>query len=410
MLIGVDGGADALLEIGFKPDIIIGDFDSVSDRALRLRRGARPPRAPRRTGAGRENLLAMGRRRTRSSSSTARARTSPCSSPTRPARSSSSRSAPTRRWWSSSTRAGGGMSSTFLTRLRLGPMLVDAKGVSRLYEGRVRRRDLVLLVVRALLAMVVDRASCREPIHVFLDGIRVTLKDLWYSIIGRPSDEDMPAHDQLPLPHRVARRGVPRAGARRRHGLDGHRPRHRRQPQRPDRHRRSGTRARPRGERRSARASPAASRSTSTSSRRRGGEPADGVAGRARRGPGVDEAPVESPVGLARESGAVVPGILWLEPKLALDDRRRGRGARHHPRRPALDPPRGPVPPLWEALASRLRARGAVGGGDAPRCSALVDAASSSSRPSATPPTTSRCRARPVSAIASCSSTASAVS
>ena len=40
-----------------------------------------------------------------------------------------------------------GMASTFLTRLRLGPVLVDAKGVSRLYQGRVRRRDMVLLVV-----------------------------------------------------------------------------------------------------------------------------------------------------------------------------------------------------------------------------------------------------------------------
>ena len=35
-----------------------------------------------------------------------------------------------------------GMASTFLTRLRLGPVLVDAKGVSRLYEGRVRRLDM----------------------------------------------------------------------------------------------------------------------------------------------------------------------------------------------------------------------------------------------------------------------------
>ena len=39
-----------------------------------------------------------------------------------------------------------GMASTFLTRLRLGPVLVDAKGVSRLYEGRIRRRDMVFLV------------------------------------------------------------------------------------------------------------------------------------------------------------------------------------------------------------------------------------------------------------------------
>jgi uncharacterized membrane-anchored protein len=33
-LIGVDGGADCLLEHGYTPDIIVGDMDSVSDRAL----------------------------------------------------------------------------------------------------------------------------------------------------------------------------------------------------------------------------------------------------------------------------------------------------------------------------------------------------------------------------------------
>ena len=35
MLIGVDGGADALIEAGYKPDVIVGDMDSVSDKALR---------------------------------------------------------------------------------------------------------------------------------------------------------------------------------------------------------------------------------------------------------------------------------------------------------------------------------------------------------------------------------------
>ena len=34
ILIGVDGGADALMELGYSPDIIIGDFDSVSNEAL----------------------------------------------------------------------------------------------------------------------------------------------------------------------------------------------------------------------------------------------------------------------------------------------------------------------------------------------------------------------------------------
>src|SRR5205823_10722687 len=35
VLIGVDGGADALREFGLKPDIIVGDMDSVSDDTLR---------------------------------------------------------------------------------------------------------------------------------------------------------------------------------------------------------------------------------------------------------------------------------------------------------------------------------------------------------------------------------------
>src|SRR5205085_11584917 len=35
VLIAVDGGADALLEAGYKPDVIVGDMDSVSDKALK---------------------------------------------------------------------------------------------------------------------------------------------------------------------------------------------------------------------------------------------------------------------------------------------------------------------------------------------------------------------------------------
>ena len=57
-------------------------------------------------------------------------------------------------------------------------MLVDAKGVSRLYEGRVRRLDVILLVTAALVAMVVV-GIVAEPIHVFTRGLWVTLKDLF---------------------------------------------------------------------------------------------------------------------------------------------------------------------------------------------------------------------------------------
>src|SRR5262249_58602658 len=38
IMIGVDGGADALLEAGYRPHLIVGDMDSVSDRGLRRRR------------------------------------------------------------------------------------------------------------------------------------------------------------------------------------------------------------------------------------------------------------------------------------------------------------------------------------------------------------------------------------
>jgi len=182
VLIGVDGGADALLEIGFEPDIIIGDFDSVSDRALRC--GAElihhvhlDGRAP-----GRENLLEWGVPYVEfiidgTSEDVAMLLAYEAGAKLIVAVGTHATMV------EFLDKGRKGMSSTFLTRLRLGPMLVDAKGVSRLYEGRVRRRDLVALVVSALLAMIVISVVA-EPIHVFLDGIRVTLKDLWYSISG----------------------------------------------------------------------------------------------------------------------------------------------------------------------------------------------------------------------------------
>ena len=74
-----------------------------------------------------------------------------------------------------------GMASTFLTRLRLGPLLVDAKGVNRLYESRVRRRDVALLVGAALVAMLA-MTIVSEPLQVFLDGLWVIVSDLWLSL------------------------------------------------------------------------------------------------------------------------------------------------------------------------------------------------------------------------------------
>ncbi len=177
VLIGVDGGADALMEVGLTPEIIIGDFDSLSPRALacgaELVHHVHPDgRAP-----GREELVEWG-----------------VDYEEFVAEGTSEDVAMLLAYESGAQlivavgthatmvefldKGRKGMASTFLTRLRLGPVLVDAKGVSRLYEGRVRRRDIVLLVGSALVAMVAV-AIVSEPIHVFLRGIWLTVQDLF---------------------------------------------------------------------------------------------------------------------------------------------------------------------------------------------------------------------------------------
>ena len=77
-----------------------------------------------------------------------------------------------------------GMSSTFLTRLRIGPMLVDAKGVSQLYDGRVRRRDIAVLIAAGLVAILAV-ALASEELRLWLEGRWLSLRDLWYSFTGR---------------------------------------------------------------------------------------------------------------------------------------------------------------------------------------------------------------------------------
>ena len=52
-----------------------------------------------------------------------------------------------------------GMASTFLTRLRVGGKLVDAKGVSRLYRNRVSTLQVALLVASGLFALFVALGS-----------------------------------------------------------------------------------------------------------------------------------------------------------------------------------------------------------------------------------------------------------
>jgi uncharacterized membrane-anchored protein len=180
VLVAVDGGADALLEVGLRPDIIIGDFDSVSEEALTsgcdLVHHVHPDgRAP-----GRENLLRWGVSYVEfvaegTSEDVAMLLSAEAGAELIVAVGTHASMVE----FLDKGRAG--MASTFLTRLRLGPLLVDAKGVNRLYETRLRRRDLAMLIGAAVLAMLVV-TIVSEPLHVFLSGLWVIIRDGWLRI------------------------------------------------------------------------------------------------------------------------------------------------------------------------------------------------------------------------------------
>lgn len=156
VLIGVDGGADALLELGYHPDMIVGDMDSVTDKALlsgaelvvhaytdgrapgmeRLRelnldQDAVVFSAPGTSEDiallmsyenGAELIVALG---THSNMIDFLEKDRP------------------------------GMASTFLVRLKVGSILVDAKGVSKLYSRRLRPKDVAQIFLAALIPLIV---------------------------------------------------------------------------------------------------------------------------------------------------------------------------------------------------------------------------------------------------------------
>jgi len=133
IVVAVDGGADGALEAGLKPDLILGDMDSAGDEALRCGAELIVHAYPDGRAPGRDRLLAMGLEHTLV-----------------PAAGTSEDVAMLMAYEKGADlivavgahfnliefldRKRAGMSSTFLTRLRIGDRLVDAKGVSRLYN------------------------------------------------------------------------------------------------------------------------------------------------------------------------------------------------------------------------------------------------------------------------------------
>jgi uncharacterized membrane-anchored protein len=159
LIIGVDGGADAVLERGMKPDVILGDMDSATDKALRC--GAelivhaypdgRAPGRERLEEAGLDHLVIPA------------AGTSQDVAMLLAHEKGASLIVSVGAHFNvteflDKNRAG--MSSTFLTRLRVGETLVDAKGVSRLYRPGLGKLGVAMFVgAFAFLLVIVIIAS-----------------------------------------------------------------------------------------------------------------------------------------------------------------------------------------------------------------------------------------------------------
>ncbi len=177
VLVGVDGGADAILEEGFRPDMILGDMDSATDGVLtsgaecvvhaypdgrapgleRLRElGVEPVIVPA-VGTSQDVAMLLAHENGAQLIVSVGAHFNLTE-------------------FLDKNRAG--MSSTFLTRLRIGETLVDAKGVSRLYNPGVRGWQMLVFVVASLLLIgivVVSSPALEEFFELVWLKIKVAL-------------------------------------------------------------------------------------------------------------------------------------------------------------------------------------------------------------------------------------------
>jgi uncharacterized membrane-anchored protein len=182
VLIGVDGGADALLEAGLKPDVILGDMDSVTSEALTCGAEVVVHAYPDGRAPGKERVEALGitphifpGAGTSEDMAMLLAYEADCDLIVAVGSHASlveflDKKRP-------------GMASTFLVRLKVGAKLVDAKGVNRLYRQGVRRTDLLLLVVSALVAMLAI-SLVSEPVRLVWQQTFELLKTFIYRIIS----------------------------------------------------------------------------------------------------------------------------------------------------------------------------------------------------------------------------------
>jgi uncharacterized membrane-anchored protein len=171
VMIGVDGGANALLDAGYRPHMIIGDMDSVSDRALHCGAEIVVHAYPNGFAPGLPRVQDLG-----------------LDSVTCPATGTSEDVAVLLADEAGASlivavgmrfslvefldKGRSGMASAVLTRIRVADKIVDAKGVSRLYQSRISAKALVLLGLVALVTVLVAVLSLPVgPIYLQYLGV-----------------------------------------------------------------------------------------------------------------------------------------------------------------------------------------------------------------------------------------------
>jgi uncharacterized membrane-anchored protein len=174
VLIGVDGGADSLVAAGYKPEVIVGDMDSVSDKTLLAGAELVVHAYPDGRAPGRDRLDRLG-----------------LPSTVLPTPGISEDAAMLLAYEKGAElivavgtrfnviefleRNRAGMSSTFLTRLRVGEKLVDARGVSRLFRPRVGVGMVIaftLAALAAISAVLIASPELRDLVSTLVERLR----------------------------------------------------------------------------------------------------------------------------------------------------------------------------------------------------------------------------------------------
>ncbi|MFT3865264.1 MAG: putative cytokinetic ring protein SteA [Solirubrobacterales bacterium] len=177
LIVAVDGGADGVLEAGLRPDVILGDMDSASDSALRCGAELIVHAYPDGRAPGEQRLLEMN-----------------LDHKVVPAAGTSEDVAMLMAHEKGADlivsvgahfnliefldRKRGGMSSTFLTRLRIGEKLVDAKGVSRLYRPSSTLMPVIFFLVAFLVLvtiLIITSPALNDVFELFWLKVRIWL-------------------------------------------------------------------------------------------------------------------------------------------------------------------------------------------------------------------------------------------